>query len=261
MSIQAKKIVVVSEGAMQEDALYRAMKNASASKVAERLQVQSALIGERTEYESNRERQDKFGNVYVGQSNDIAQIQALEGSEAFARLSIAIKLDDRAYLFPQSQASGKLSTQTSNLKAYKKAREIAETIYIGGSIGLENVVKVFFACCVKVVATSNGPVISRTYGECFLNSPEFRSIYTGAQELFDAIEDTRANAKHMSNGAPTQTSQMIRTLVALGVATDVQNGRSKDFRFNAESKVALALSRRLGLIEGPTADLSDLIDA
>jgi len=55
-------------------------------------------------------------------------------------------------------------------------------------------------------------------------------------------------AKHMTGGAPTQTSQMIRTLVALKSAVDVKEGQQKHVAIDPNGLVIKSLMRRLGQI-------------
>lgn len=253
-----QKIVVVTTEQMMQDSLFRAMKTASKEKVATMQASIATVCAEREAYEALRERRLGDGSIVVGQSNDIRHVQALATSEPFARFCVALKVDPRAYIFPQSKEGGKTSSETSNLKAYKKARELAEVIY-GTSSTLENVAKVFAVCAWKAVQTSTckDNILPRNYAECFLNSPEFRSIREGAQELFDAIEDIRA--KQMTGGgAKTQASQMIRTLVAFNAATDIRNGKSKDVRIDPNNRVITSLMRRLGQITEPQAQAEEV---
>jgi hypothetical protein len=249
MTAQARKIVVVNASEMKQDTLYSAMLDITPQKLGSMRANVAKIVEERVAFEAVRERKLLDGSVVVQQSNDIRHVEALATSEAFQRMCVALKINPRSYIHPASQKDGKTSDQTSNLKAYKKAREVAELILTGTST-LENVAKVFTVCAYKSVHTSTvtDNVLRRDYAECFLNSPEFRSIREGAQDLFDAIDEIRA--KQMTGGgAKTQASQMIRTLVALGSAEDVRNGRSKDVRVNPEGLVMKSLMRRFGQVE------------
>lgn len=252
MSAQ-RKINIVTTSDMESNALFASMQSIAPAKLSAMKGSLTKVIKERVAYEALRERLID-GAMIVQQSDDIRHVEALGDSESFARLCVALNINPRAYIHPSSQKEGKSSDQTSNLKAYKKAREVAELIYIG-SASLENVAKVFAVCAYKAVQTSTitDNVLPRNYAECFLNSPEFRSIREGAKELFDAVEDIRA--KQMTGGgAKTQASQMIRTLVALGSAEDVRNGRSKDVRINPNGLVMQALMTRFGVVNvGPDA--------
>lgn len=252
MSAQ-RKIVVVNTAAMEKDALYSAMTSVEASKVASMKGQITKVVNERVEYEAQRERKLADGSIVIKQSDDIRHVEALADSEAFARLCVALKINPRQYIYPQSTKSGKTAADTSNLKAYKKAREVAELVFIG-STTLEKVAKVFTVCAFKAVQTSTvrDNVLPRNYAECFLNSPEFRSIREGAKELFDAIDDVRDRAM-TGGGAKTQASQMIRTLVALGSAEDVRNGRAKDVRINPQGLVMQSLMRRFGVVSDAEA--------
>lgn len=242
-----QKIVVVNTEAMMNDALFRAMKNVGASKVEAMSQSIRDIVAERTAFEATVERTAGDGSKYTGQSNDIRHVEALTNNDAVSRLFVALKIDPRAYIHPVSKG-GKDSTETSNLKAYRKARQLAEVIWSGSS-DLENVAKVFAVCAWKAVQSSSvtDNVLRRDYAECFLNSTEFRSIREGAQELFDAIDDIRAR-QMTGGGAKTQASQMIRTLVALKSATDVRDGRSKNVQIDPQGKVVQALMRRFGQV-------------
>lgn len=243
----ARKIVIVNTEAMMESALFRSMRNVGSAKLDAMKSALAEASAKRTEFEAQRERMID-GVPQVGQSPDIKHVHALASSEAFARFAVAQKIDPLNYLFPQHKGS-KTQTETSNLKAYRKARQVAETIWSGSS-DLENVVKVATVCMFKV-ASSRGEVIERDFAECFLSSIEFRTISEASPELWSAIDDVRA--KHMTTGAQTQTSQMIRTLVALGAAEDVRNGRAKDVRVNPEDRVVQALMRRFGVVNTDNA--------
>jgi hypothetical protein len=246
MSQAQRKIQVVTTEKMMNDKLFRAMHFAPKSKIAQIAELLQQVSQERTEFEAHRERKLSDGSVIVGQSNDIKHVHNLAASDAVARLLYALKVDVRAYLYPQSCEGGKTSSQTSNLKAYKKTLEIAETIFHGTS-SLENVVKVFTVCAYRATVNFGQEVIKRDYSESFLNSYEFRSISQGTAELWNAIDDVRA--KHMSTGAATQASQMIRTLVALKSAVDVQDGRSKNTAIDPQGLVINALMSRFGQID------------
>lgn len=249
-----RKLIVVNTDAMMNDAMFRSMRSVAATKLEAMKAAINAVCDEREEYEAKRERKLGDGSVVIQQSNDIVHVQALKNNDAVARMFISLKIDPRAYIFPQSKEGGKTSTETSNLKAYRKARQVAEVIWTGSS-DLENVAKVFTVCAWKAVQTDSvkDNVLRRDYAECFLNSPEFRSIREGAQDLFDAIDDIRAR-QMTGGGAKTQASQMIRTLVALGSAEDVKDGRAKNVRVDPNGRVMQALMRRLGQVTDVTVD-------
>lgn len=245
MTQVARKIVVVNTDAMLNDKLFRSMKFAPKSKVTAMLESIEAVAVERRNFEATVQRRSADGSLYVGQSNDIKHVEALRGNEAVARMFVALKVDPRSYIFPQSQPTGKSSTETSNLKAYKKAREVAELIWTGAST-IENVCKVFSVCAFRAVTMSGADVLKRQFAETFLSSVEFRTIREASEDLWNAIDEVRA--KHMTTGAQTQASQMIRTLVALRSAEDVRDGREKNVRVHADGLVLQALMRRFGQV-------------
>ena len=248
MTVSAQKtIVIVNHSAMMNDTLYRAMHYARKDKIAAMTVAIKTVVAERKAFESTVERRVADGSFVTGQSADIKHVEALATSTAFARLCVALKLDPRAYIYPQSQEGGKLSTETSSLKAYKKAREIAETIWNGSST-LENVVKVFSVCAIKL-ATVGQETMTRRYLEDFFASREYRSISQGSSEFLLAVEECdEMRARHMSGGKATQASQMVRTLVALKSAVDVRNGRMKDTKVDPRGLVSQALMRRFGQV-------------
>lgn len=243
--VAKRRVVVVNRESMEQDALFSAMSKVSAKREADMIASINAICDEREAFEANRERRALDGSVSVGQSNDIRHVRALKDNPSYARLLVALKADPREIIFPQSRDGGKTSSQTSNLKAYRKQRQVAETIYCGSS-DLENVVKVFTVCMYRA-ATMRNEVIERDFAETFLSSVEFRTIAQASEDLWSAIDEVRAS--HMSTGAQTQASQMIRTLVALKSAEDVRNGRSKDVKAHTDGLVMQALMRRFGIVE------------
>lgn len=238
-----RKIQVVSHTAMMNDALYSAMHKAPKSKVAAMMEQINKVCDDRETFEATVERTLANGEKVQGQSADIKHVQALKDHDAVARMFIALRIDPVSYIFPQSKEGGKSSSETSNLKAYRKARQVAEVIY-NGSSKLENVCKVFAVCAYRATVTFGQEVLKREYAENFMTRAEFRSIAQGTEDLWSAIDDIRA--KHMSTGAQTQASQMIRTLVALGSAVDVMDGRSKNVAIRPDGLVINALMQRLG---------------
>lgn len=256
MSIQQRKIVVVNHEAMMQDKLYRSMKLAPKVKIAAMQSAIDTLVMEREAYEDARER-IVDGVLTVAGSPDIKHVQALAKSEAFVRLLVALKVDPRSYIYPQSNDGGKTDVETSNLKAYKKAREVAEVIWSGAS-KLENVAKVFTVCAYR--ATQHGvDVLDRAFSTQFLRSSEFRTISSASEDLWNAIDEVRARSLSSDGGAQTQASQMIRTLVALKSATDVREGRAKHTRIHADGRVLNALMRRFGQVTDVAPDdASDL---
>jgi hypothetical protein len=252
-----RKIQVVDTAAMLQDGLFRSMRSAPRSKLAAMQAAIAEVVSARTTFESKLERRAADGSYFTGQSNDIKHLQALQDNDSVTRLFVALKVDPVSYLFPQSQDHGKSSSETSNLKAYKKAREVAELIWTGVS-KIENVCKVFTVCAFK--STEFGvDTLGREFAETFLSSRELRSVTQGSADLFDAIDEVKA--KHMTTGAQTQTSQMVRTLVALKSAKDVRNGRSKDTWIDHDGRVMQALMRRFGVVTDVTIDVAAIDDA
>jgi hypothetical protein len=237
------KVIIIREADMQSAPLYAAMTAVTPQRLGKVSKAISAIVAERTAYEANRERMID-GALTVGQSPDIKHLQALDGHDAFARMVIALNIDARSFLFPQSQESGKSSAETSNLKALRKVRQIADVIASGVS-DLENVARVFTVCAYRFASKGN-EVLTREYCENFLTSRELAELDTGTAELWSAVEDVRA--KHMSTGAQTQSGQMVRTLVALKSAEDVRDGRAKNVRIHADGLVMQALMTRFGQV-------------
>jgi hypothetical protein len=254
MSNQAQRsIVIVNTEAMMNDQLFRSMKFAAKSKVEAMVSSVNSMVEERIAFEMTVERKGSDGRIYSGVCPDALALRSLKNHDAVACMLVALKVDPRAYLYPQSQDGGKQSDQTSNLKSMKKAREIAETIWSPVVASpLEKVVKVWTVCA-HYCATHGRDVLPRNESELFLNASRIRS---GSSEIFDAIDAYRA--KEMSTGAATQTSQMVRQLVALKSATDVREGRAKHTRINPEGLVISALMRRFGILTDVTeADASE----
>lgn len=248
-----RKIVVVSEASMDRDPLVNRARRIPVSKLTAYRDSFADAVQGRVAFESKVERRRADGSFYIGQSADIRHLEALAASDAAMRVLCALKVDPVSYAFPQSQEGGKSSSETSNLKSYKKTRELCETVYIG-SATVENVAKVFAVCAHKATLAGHA-VLKRDFAETFLSSRELRSIAQGSADLWNALDEIRA--KHMTTGAQTQASQMIRTLVALKSATDVRDGRSKDVAINPDGLIINALMRRLGQVTDVTTDATD----
>lgn len=238
-----RNVVIVREADMSASELYTDMVGVSDRRLKNALAAIESVVNERAEYEANRER--KIGGIItVGQSPDIRHAEALINNEAFARMVLALKIDLRSYIFPQSQENGKSDSETSNLKSYRKVRQIAETV-LHGSSDLEGVARVFSVCVFHFARNGNG-LLNREYCKAFLSSREFANLDTGTAQLFADVDDIRA--KQMSGGAETQSGQMVRSLVALKSATDVRDGRNKNVAIDQDGKVLRALMVRLGQI-------------
>jgi hypothetical protein len=203
----------------------------------------TAIAAERSDYEAKKERR-KDGVIQIAQSDDIRHLNDLVASEAFLRMSVALKMDARSYIFPQSQESGKSDAETSNLKSYRKARQIAETI-LHGSSDLEAVARVSAVCMYHFAKNGHG-AITREFCKAFLSRVEFESLDTGTAQLLADVDAIRL--KRMSGGAETQSGQMVRQLVALKSAVDVRDGRNKNVALNPDGGVIRAMMVRLGQI-------------
>jgi hypothetical protein len=243
-----KKIIIVTNADMEKTVLGAAIAAVTPQRLGKVAKSASAIIAERVDYEANRERMID-GVLTIGQSPDIKHLQALDGNEAFLRMSLALNLDLRTYLFPQSLDGGKTSEMTSNLKALRKVRQIAETIASGVS-DLEKVARVFSVCAYRFADAGND-TLTREYCKAFLSSYELQSLDAATAQIWSDIDDIRA--KEMSGGAETQSGQMVRSLVALGGAVDVRDGREKHVRILHKSPVMEALAMRFGLLTDATA--------
>lgn len=236
-----RKIVVVTEADMMQAPLYAQMTELSDRRVKTMKDSINKVCDERSEYESTRER-IKDGVLQIAQSDDIKFVDALKDHDAFARMLLALKINPREYVFPQSLDGGKTSSQTSNLKSYNKARQVAEVIF-SNSTDLEGVARVFAVCAYRFASSGVG-VITREYCKDFLSSREFTGIDTATADLWSKIDDIRA--KQITGGAETQSGQMVRTLVALKSASDVRDGRAKNVAIDTDGLVMRALMIRLG---------------
>lgn len=239
-----RQINIVTQADMEKSVLFADMNKVTPQRLGAVKKAIATVCDEREAYEAQRER--KIGGVLVvQQSDDIRFVRALKDSEAFARMVCALKIDPRSYIFPQSQADGKSSDETSNLKSYNKSRQVAEVIWSGSS-NLENVAKVF-SVCVHHFATHGRDIITRDELHVFLSSHSLDQISEGTRELFEAVDDVRA--KQMTGGgADTQAGQMVRTLVALKSAEDVRDGRKKHVKVNPQGLVMQALMTRFGRV-------------
>lgn len=245
MTTQSKITVVsVSESDMlRKSDLAAQMHMVSPQKAQAVKRAFATVIDERTAFEANKERVIK-GVLQVGQSPDIAHLEALRNDDATHRLFAALGVNVRSALYPQSQSDGKSETESANLKSYRKVRQIANVI-ANGTGSLENVAKVS-AVCMYRFANNGHAELSRDWCETFLSSREFSSIDTATADLLAAIDDVRA--KQMSGGAATQSGQMVRVLVTLKSATDVRDGRNKNVLVNPDGLVMQALMVRFGQI-------------
>jgi len=238
-----RQINVVTQADMQSSVLFSDMSAVSPQRLGKAMKAIETVCVERREYEAQRERMVS-GSLVVSQSPDIKYTDALINNEAFARMVVALRIDPRAYIHPDSQEHGKQADQTSNLKAYNKARQVAETIWSGSS-DLETVAKVF-SVCAFAFASKGHALMTREHVETFVSSRELASIREGTSDIWSAIDEVRA--KYMSGGAETQSGQMVRTLVALKSATDERDGRNKNVRIDPDGLVMQALMTRFGQV-------------
>lgn len=244
MTFQAQRsISIVNHDAMMNDSLFRKMHFVRKDKLSAMVETVNAIVQERVDFEAMQTR--IVDGVYtVAQHGDIKVIEQYRDNVNFARLACALQLNVREYLHPASLDGGKSSEQTSNMKAYKKGYEIADAIFSGVS-SLERVVRVNTVCA--YLATVQGcEVLTREQSESFLNSRVLNTVDQASEDIWSAIDQYRA--KQMSGGDKTQTSQMVRTLVAFKSAKDVRNGRNKDTAFNPDGLVLSALMRRFGIL-------------
>lgn len=180
-------------------------------------------------------------------SKDFRHVESWNRSDAVARLFVALEIDPQAYLMLVTLSDEEIEkrgfhpdAKTRNLKAYKKVVEVAEYIANGPESHLEAVFKTFVAC--SLIATRELKVIPRDVCTDFLSSAELRNV---SPDLREAIADFQA--KQMSGGAPTQTSQMVLTLANLKCGTVVRDGRTKHFALSHDSQVVRALAARFGM--------------
>lgn len=180
-------------------------------------------------------------------SKDFRHVESWNRSDSVARMFCALSIDPQAYLTLAWMDAGDIvkrgfdpEAKTRNLKSYKKVVEVAEYIANGPESHLEAVFKTFVAC--SILATRGLKVIPRTVCEDFLRSNELRDV---SQDLRDAIDEYQA--KHMTGGAQTQTSQMVLTLANLKAARVVRDGRTKHQELDRDSLVVRALAARFGM--------------
>jgi len=217
--------------------LYGAMINAHQLQVANMRKRISDAIDERRALET------KDGAEL---SKDFASLESWMETDAVARLFIGLRVNPRVYVMSKFLSDADLSkagfqpeARSRNLKAYKKVREVAEYVLHGGA-RLEAVFKTWTACA--ILASKHTARIDRRVCEMFLSSLDISQV---SPDLAESVREFQA--KHMSGGAQTQTSQMTLTLANLGAGTLVQDGRSKDFSLNRESALIHALAERFGL--------------
>tara|TARA_B100000749_G_scaffold276189_2_gene263002 strand:+ start:849 stop:1646 length:798 start_codon:yes stop_codon:yes gene_type:complete len=181
-------------------------------------------------------------------SKDFKHLESWKDSNALLRLFVAAKIDPQGYINQGWMDDAEVIkrgfnpvSRTKNLKAYKKVREIAEYI-VSGQSRCEAVVKTFVACLIQ--ASRFGDAINRETLYKFLSRIDLSEV---SADLADAVSDLQA--KHMTTGAQTQTSQLCLTLANLGVLTETRDGRTKRVTLNATSPITQAFAERFGMVE------------
>jgi hypothetical protein len=225
--------------------LIAAMQSLPATKVA-------AMKGRITKaVNARREVELKDGPL----SKDFRHVESWNRSDAVARMFCVLEIDPHAYLMLCTMSDSEIEKHgfhpdavTRNLKAYKKVVEVAEYIANGPELPdgtgshLEAVFKTFVAC--SIIATRSQKVIPRDVCEDFLRSAELTKVSEDLRDAIDAFQ-----AKHMSGGASTQTSQMVLTLANLKCGSVVRDGRTKHFALSHDSLVIRALAARFGMLD------------
>ncbi|MCR9222835.1 MAG: hypothetical protein NXH70_02100 [Hyphomonas sp.] len=179
-------------------------------------------------------------------SKDFRHLEDWKDCDAIARLFIAAEIDPKAYILNPYIEDAELikrgfdpSARTRNLKAYKKVREVAEYV-VTGNAKLEAVFKTFVAC--SIVASRTVEFIDSNVCERFLSSIPLNDVSEDLAQAVDAFQ-----AKHMTTGAATQSSQMRLTLANLGAVQIQKEEGRKGFILNKESGLIQALAERFGM--------------
>lgn len=180
-------------------------------------------------------------------SADFEKVRELD-NPTVARFFAAIGVNPEAYInspaFTPEEFEKKsripAEAKTGNLKAYKKMRETAE--YFQNGARLEKVLMTFVAC--SIISSRYHVTIPRDVCERFLNSVPLNHV---SEELSEALESFRA--KHMTGGAPTQTSQCTLQLATMRAAQVVKSGRRKDFALDLQSPVIESFAQRFNLVK------------
>ena len=221
-----------------ETTVFAAMQSVSQGRVNNVLGQIRAAIKARAEYEL-----EKRDGIH---SDDFEKVEEMDNATV-ARFFAAIGVNPEAYInspaFSPADFEKKsripAEAKTGNLKAYKKMRETAE--YFANGSRLENVLKTFVAC--SIVSSRYHLTIPRDVCERFLNSIPLNHV---SDELSEALDAFRA--KHMTGGAPTQTSQCTLQLATMRAARVVKSGRRKDFSLDLESPVIESFAQRFGMV-------------
>jgi hypothetical protein len=223
---------------LAETTIFAAMDSVSQGKVNNVLGQIRRAIPERKAYELET-RTD-------GLSKDFENVAALDDA-TFARFCAAVGINPGAYINSpamtpedfEKRSGIPAEAKTGNQKGYKKTLEAAH--YFAHGSRLENVLKTFVAC--SILAAQYHLVIPRDVCERFLNSIPLNHV---SEELAETLDKYRA--KHMTGGAPTQTSQCTLQLATMRAAQVIRNGRRKDFALDLDSIVTESFAQRFGLM-------------
>lgn len=181
-------------------------------------------------------------------SKDFRHLEAWKENDSIARLFIAAEIDPKAYILNPYLEDAELikrgfdpNARTRNLKAYKKVSEVAAYV-VTGKAKLEAVFKTFVAC--SILASRTVEFIDSNVCERFLSSIPLTDVSPDLAEAVDAFQ-----AKHMTTGAATQSSQMRLTLANLGAVTIEKRDGRKGFILKPNSGIVQALAERFGMQE------------
>jgi hypothetical protein len=231
-----RKIIHVSTATMEGDPLFRRI---NASKLGfNRAKFDSYVAQMRVEMNNRHaleQRKERMVDhvLCIADSPDSRFLVSARDSVNFQRLCWALKVNVTALA-------------GSNLKSFAKLEEIADLVIKGSDI--QKVTKAWTVCAYIANTRFGRDVLPRAESELFLNT--LSHVRQGTSELFEAIDEIRAQ---IATGAPTQTSQIVRSLVTLGGAEDVCEGRHKHTRVLPDSPVMQALMRRLGQVTAPSS--------
>lgn len=222
-----------------ETAIFSAMQEVSASQTASMLGRINSASKSRIAAETEKRDGDE--------PKDATCVRKLSDRNV-ARLFVVCGMSPEAYIDGEQLSDAEWSrkmnrdseARTRNLKAYKKTSELAN--FLSNGSHLEAVFKTFFACA--LINSEYFVTVPRDVAIKTLNS---HRIFNVSDDLAAALEEFRA--KHMSDGAPTQTSQCILTLANLGALTVVRNGRFKDMSLNLDHVLTDSLANLFGMSE------------
>jgi hypothetical protein len=213
---------------------------------AMRTASKQALQGMRKRIETAIEKR-KENDAKGCESKDFANLEAWKESDSLARLFVAAQIDPHGYINQRWMSDAEMIkrgfdpvSRTHNLKAYKKTRELAEYL-VSGSSKLEAVAKTFVACLIQASRFQDN--LNRDTLYRFLSRLDVTHV---SPELAEAVAEFQA--KHMTGGAKTQTSQMCLTLASLGCVSEERDGHSKRLTLNTASPIIATLAERFGMV-------------